>query len=217
MVDTETNERKRSIAAATRTSERGERRRRAICPTSVIHSHLNPWTLNDFPRGKKLLVSAVCALVCMCVWQREKESVPALTSAVQNPHFTASAPLSIAPCSLYAPSLSLYFATWPPTLSCHRDAYLLFLGDARTHFSLSASTPVALTSAFGTASQSVSQSACFGLSGWFLDWLSISMLGGHSVSLCLCLWPAFLSAHLSASVSPLSFCTAKTGSQESLS
>lgn len=42
-----------------------------------------------------------------------------LTSAVQSPAFTASAPPSIVPCSLYAPSLSLYFAcTLPPPTCC---------------------------------------------------------------------------------------------------
>lgn len=56
----------------------------------------------------------------MCVRAREKEkgSVSTLTSAVQTPHFTASAPLSIAPCSLYAPSLSLYSASARPPPHC---------------------------------------------------------------------------------------------------
>lgn len=49
-----------------------------------------------------------------------------LTSAVQTPHFTASAPRSIAPCSLYAPSLSFYpAATRTPPPPCHQDGYLL--------------------------------------------------------------------------------------------
>lgn len=128
--------------------------------------------------------------VSVCVRGRERKCVSTLTSAVQTPHFTASAPLSIAPCSLYAPSLSFYFASIRPPPHCvTRTAIYSSLVPLATLITL------CLPSAFFYWPL-VSQSACFDLSDWFLDWLSISLLVGHSV--CLYLWLAFLSAHLSA-------------------
>lgn len=60
----------------------------------------------------------MCAVVCVCARASVRACVSTLTSAVQTPHFTASAPLSIAPCSLYAPSLSFYFASTQPPPYC---------------------------------------------------------------------------------------------------
>lgn len=93
-------------------------RRRAIRPAAVIHFHLNPWTLNDFPWVETACQRCVRVSVYVRERQKEKVSVSTLTSAVQTPHFTASAPLSIAPCSLYAPSLSLHFASTQPPPHC---------------------------------------------------------------------------------------------------
>ena len=107
------------ITAATRKEQEEEPgRRRTIRPAAVIRFHLNPWTLNDFPRVETACQRCVCDSVCVRAREKEKGSVSTLTSAVQTPHFTASAPLSIAPCSLYAPSLSLYSASARPPPHC---------------------------------------------------------------------------------------------------
>ena len=64
---------------------------------------------------------SVCVCVCVCE-QRQKKCVCVwvcvLTSAVKTPHFTASAPLSIAPRTLHAPSLPLHFASIGPPPHC---------------------------------------------------------------------------------------------------
>ena len=153
--------------------------RRAIRPAAVIHFNLNLWSLNDFPWVETACQRWVRAAVCVCVQQKDKGSVCTLTSAVQTPHFTASAPLSIAPCSLYAPSLSLYFAcTLPPPRHVTRTA--IYTSRVTPETSLSLCLSVAVLPAF---SQFVSESVCqftFDFSCCFIDWLSISLPTGHS-------------------------------------
>lgn len=159
--------------------ERGpeRRRRRAIRPATVIRFHLNLWTLNDFPWVETACQRCVCVSVCVRVQEKDKESVSTLTSAVQTPHFTASAPLSIAPCSLYAPSLFFYFAsTRPPPRCVARTAIYSSRATIKTLIFLC--LPEALLLAF-------CQLACFDLSDWFLDSQAVIQ------SACNCL--AFLS------------------------
>lgn len=91
-----------------------------------------------------------------------------LTSAVKTPHFTASAPFSIAPCSLYAPSLSLYFAsTRPPPHCVTRTASYSSWVTLTTRISLCRLPPFFF---FSTGLQS----ARFNLSAWFIHQLSVS-------------------------------------------
>lgn len=119
--------------------------------------------------GYKRLVSDVWAFarscVCVCVHESEGKSVSMLTSALQTPHFTASAPLTIAPRSLHARSLPLYFAyVGPPPLCVTKFPF-------NSPWFLSKHI---LLSFFY-------QSASFDLFDWFLDRLSISQRVGYSV------------------------------------
>lgn len=136
----------------------------AICPPSVILVYLNPEQLPS--HGGKQIFSVVT--LCVCKKKKEKTedkgSVSKLTSAVQTPHFTASAPLSTAPCSLYAPSLSFNFAF---ILRCLQDRYLLFQEDTQAPFFL-----FPLSAAFSVF-ESVHQMFCF---IFLLEWLSVSLL-----------------------------------------
>lgn len=169
--------------------ERRRRRRRAIRPATVIRFHLNLWTLNDFPWVETACQRCVCVSVCVRVQEKDKESVSTLTSAVQTPHFTASAPLSIAPCSLYAPSLFFYFAsTRPPPRCVARTAIYSSRATIKTLIFLC--LPEALLLVF-------CQLACFDLSDWFLDSQAVIQ------SACNCL--AFLSVRMDRNMLKLDF------------
>lgn len=168
------------ITTATRKEQEEEpERRRAIRPAAVIRFHLNPWTLNDFPRVETACQRCVCDSVCVRAREKEKGSVSTLTSAVQTPRFTASAPLSIVPCSLYAPSLSLYSASARPPPRCV-TATAIYSSRATLTTLISLRLPAAFFFFFSFCWPLVRQSACFDLSDWFLDWLSVSPLVGHS-------------------------------------
>lgn len=167
------------ITTATRKEQEEEPgRRRAIRPAAVIRFHLNPWTLNDFPRVETACQRCVCDSVCVCEGERKRECVHAYISS-SNPSFhRLSTPQYCTLLSLRPISFPLFRLRPATTPLCHRDGYLLFPGDAHnTHFSPSACSFFFF---FSFCWPLVSQSACFDLSDWFLDWLSVSPLVGHS-------------------------------------
>lgn len=110
-------------------------RRRAIRPAAVIHFHLNPWTLNDFPWVETACQHSVCVRVCVRVCGRERETerkrecVHAYISR-SNPSFhrlsTPQYHTLFSLCPISFPPFHLYPATAP---LCHQEGSLLFSSD----------------------------------------------------------------------------------------